>query len=146
MKGYPHHYQVSAAATEQGADVLLSSAGLESLVTAPPAEFDGPGDRWSPESLLVGSIADCLIMTFRAIARASKIEWTSLDCDVVGTLDRDQGVTRFSEYAITARWVVPAGTDLDAAERAVHKAEEKCLISNSLTGKRVLSATVEVAA
>jgi organic hydroperoxide reductase OsmC/OhrA len=144
MKAYPHHYQAAAAATAQSAEVLLSSAGLESLVTAPPIEFDGPGDRWSPETLLVGAIADCLILTFRAIARASKIDWTSLDCDVVGTLDRDQGVTRFSEYAITARLVVPAGTDLAAAEAALHKAEDKCLVSNSLSGTRTLSVVIRV--
>lgn len=145
MKGYPHQYQATAAAKQQNAEVMLSSTGLETLVTAPPVEFDGPGDRWSPESLLVGAIADCMVMTFRAIARASKINWISLDCDVVGTLDRDQGVTRFSEYAVTARLVVPAGTELAAAEAMLHKAEEKCLISNSLVGKRVLTAMVEIA-
>ena len=68
MKPYPHHYQVAASAGVEG-EVLLASAGLEPINTAPPVEFDGPGNRWSPETLLVGAIADCFILTFRAVAR-----------------------------------------------------------------------------
>ena len=52
MHPYPHHYVVTASAAPEG-DVPVSCAGLPGLVTAPPAEFDGPGDRWSPETLLV---------------------------------------------------------------------------------------------
>jgi organic hydroperoxide reductase OsmC/OhrA len=58
MHPFPHHYYVSAEGNATGA-VTLSSPGLATLESAPPVEFDGPGDRWSPETLLVGAIADC---------------------------------------------------------------------------------------
>ena len=51
MHPYPHLYTVQALAARDG-DVTLNSTGLPALATAPPAEFDGPGDRWSPETLL----------------------------------------------------------------------------------------------
>jgi len=57
MHPYPHLYTVQASASPEG-DVPLACAGLPTLTTAPPAEFDGPGDRWSPETLLVGAVAD----------------------------------------------------------------------------------------
>ena len=143
MHPYPHHYAVQAAATHEG-DVPVSSRGLPDLTTAPPAEFDGPGDRWSPETLLTAAIIDCFVLTFRAIARAGKLPWISLDCDIEGTLERDQGVSRFTGFRINARLGVPAGTDVEAAERAMHKAEAGCLISNSLLAHPELTATVTI--
>jgi peroxiredoxin-like protein len=145
MKPYPHHYQVAASAGIEG-EVLLASAGLEPLNTAPPIEFDGPGNRWSPETLLVGAIADCFILTFRAVARAAKLPWLTLDCEVEGVLDRDQGVSRFVAFTLRATLRVPPGGDHEAAEKALHKAETGCLISNSLSGKFELVTRVEVEA
>ena len=81
MHPYPHRYTVSASGSPVG-NVRVTATGLPDIQTAPPAEFDGPGDVWSPESLLCASIADCFILTFRAIARASKFEWSDLSCRV----------------------------------------------------------------
>lgn len=145
MKPYPHHYQVAASAGVEG-EVLLASAGLEPLNTAPPIEFDGPGNRWSPETLLVGAIADCFILTFRSVARAAKLPWLGLNCEVEGILDRDQGVSRFVSFTIHATLRIPAGADQEVAEKALHKAETGCLISNSLSGKFELVTRVEVEA
>ena len=134
-----------ATAGREG-EVVLDSAGLAPLNSAPPIEFDGPGDRWSPETLLIGAIADCFVLTFRAIARAGKLPWDSLDCEVEGRLERIEGVSRFTAFAVRAHLTVPAGTDAAVAQQALHKAEKTCLISNSLVGERTLSATVDVAA
>lgn len=142
MKAFPHHYQVAASAAPEG-EVVLSSTGLEDLRSAPPIEFDGPGDRWSPETLLIGAIADCFILTFRAVARASHIPWLDLNVDVVGTLEREQGNSRFTRYNLRAKLRVPAGSSFEAAERALHKAEAGCLISNSLSGSVQLDVDID---
>ena len=39
-------------------------------------------------TLLIAAVADCFILTFRAVARASRFEWISLGCTVDGVLDR----------------------------------------------------------
>ena len=54
MQELPHRYSVAAIANPEEA-VELQGGGLPSLTSAPPAEFDGPGDRWSPETLLVAA-------------------------------------------------------------------------------------------
>ena len=134
MDHYPHIYETSAHAdTEQ--DVLIKSPGLKSLSTMPPQQFGGPGDRWSPETLLVASVADCFILSFRAIARASKLDWIHLDCDADGTLDRVDNVTRFTQINLRATLTIPAGTDEHKAIRLMEKAEAVCLISNSLNAE-----------
>lgn len=145
MHPYPHLYTVHAEATPEG-DVPVTSAGLPALATAPPAEFDGPGDRWSPETLLVAAVADCFILTFRAIARGSKLAWTSLSCEVEGTLDRVERVTQFTGFRVRAALRVPQGTDEARAKRLLERAEQGCLITNSLKAKSELSLTVETVA
>ena len=131
MKPLPHHYAVTARAGAEGS-VELESAGLPALESAAPAEYDGPGDLWSPETLLVAAVGDCFCLTFRAIARASRCDWMRLTCEVEGKLDRIERVTRFVEIRIEASLVLPAGADEKAGKKLLEKAEASCLITNSL--------------
>jgi peroxiredoxin-like protein len=144
MQPLPHRYRVKGTGRIIG-DVELTTDRVTVLRSASPAEFDGPGDRWSPETLLVGAVADCFILTFRAIAKASRLSWISLDCDVTGTLDREDSVTQFTRFDMTAHLVVPAGEDAARARHALEKAERNCLISSSLKAPIALSATIEIA-
>lgn len=142
MHDLPHRYSVSASAQAEG-DVALESGGLPKLASAPPAEFDGPGDRWSPETLLLAAVADCFVLTFRAVAKASKLEWRSLVCEVEGTLDRVERVMQFTELRVRATLRVPSGTDEARAQRALERSEKGCLVTNSLKARSQLSAEVE---
>ena len=141
MRYFPHHYKVAATAGPDG-DVSLSGDGLDAIPSAPPAEFGGPGDKWSPETLLVAAVADCFILNFRAIAGASKLSWISLKCDVEGTLERKEGATKFTEFVVRATLSVPQDTKTEPAHRLLEKAEESCLITNSLSGTIHLDAVV----
>ena len=141
MQNLPHHYRVAANAAPEG-DVSLSSEKLETLPSAPPQEFGGPGDRWSPETLLVATIADCFVLTFRAIAKVSKLSWLSLRCDVEGTLERREGKTKFTQFKANATLDVPPDTNEQRAQRILEKAETGCLITNSLSSTTHLNAVV----
>lgn len=143
MTNLPHHYKVQATA-EPDSDVSLTSDGLNPIVSAPPAEFGGPGDQWSPETLLVAAVVDCFILSFRAIAKASKLSWTSLKSDVTGTLERSDGRTAFTQFVIHATLTVPKDTNEERAHRLLQKAKESCLITNSLSGTTHLEAAVLV--
>ena len=143
MQAFPHIYRVAGTTANEGA-VTLTSAGLPALQSWPPAEFGGPGDAWSPETLLVGAIADCFLLSFRAIARAGGLAWTSIRCNVDATLDRVGGVTRFTHYRLSVDLQVPSGTEAEAAQKALHKAKKTCLISNSLLADCEINAVVQV--
>jgi organic hydroperoxide reductase OsmC/OhrA len=137
MTPYPHTYTVTADAAATGL-IPLSAVGLPTLQSAPPAEFDGPGDVWSPETLLVASVADCFILTFRAVARASSFGWERLECHVDGVLARADGVTRFTRYTTHATLTLMPGADQAKAKLLLEKAEKGCLVANSLNGERHL--------
>jgi uncharacterized OsmC-like protein len=115
----------------QAADV--SSPGLPRLEVAPPSQYDGPGDRWSPEHLLLASVEACLLLTFRAVARASRVPFATLSVDTSGTVDKSDGVTRFTEIDMRARLTLPPGADHARAERAMERSKQNCLVSASLS-------------
>lgn len=143
MQQFPHHYSVVAKADTQG-DVALESERLPPISSAPPAEFDGPGDRWSPETLFVAAVADCFMLTFRGIASLSRFPWVSLECNVTGTVDRVDRVTQFTALQVQARLRVPSAANQDQARRLLAKAEETCLVTNSLKVRPHLESVVEV--
>jgi len=132
MQAFPHTYAVATTAGPTG-EVVLRSPGLEPFPTAAPAEFDGPGDRWSPETMIVGTVANCFVLTFRAIAKASQFHWARLDVDVKGTLERIDRVTRFTAFTIRATLEIPVEASEEQATRLLTKAESTCLITRSLT-------------
>lgn len=145
MHPYPHVYNAAASGRPEGT-VAVTSPGLPEITTAPPVEFDGPGDEWSPETLHCASIADCFVLSFRAIARVSKFDWSDLACRVEGVLERVDGVTLFTRYTTFATLKVPSESAADKARRLLEKAAQVCLISNSLCGKHTLVIEVVAAA
>lgn len=144
MQELPHRYVVSAAA-RQDKNVQLTSSGLEPIESAGPAEFGGPGDLWSPETLLVAAVADCYVLSFRAIARAARFDWVSISCQVEAELDRVDGVTRFTRMVEHVELVIGDISLENKARRLLDKAEHTCLITNSLTAEVNFEAQVRAA-
>ena len=122
--------------------VTAGSPALPDIVTGPPPEFDGPGGIWSPETLLCAAVADCFIHTFRSVSRAAKYSWLNLECRVEGTLERVDAQAQFTRYACFAKLTVSTDSDLAKAPSLLERAEQSCLISNSLRGIRVLETEV----
>ena len=142
MQPFPHHYSIAAKARAEG-DVSLEGEGLPAIPSAPPTEFGGPGDRWSPETLFVAAVADCFVLTFRGIAGLSRFPWSALECNVTGTVERVDRVTQYTALQVQARLTVPPGTNEDQARRLLTKAEETCLVTNSLKVHPQLESIVE---
>jgi organic hydroperoxide reductase OsmC/OhrA len=143
MQDLPHHYHVTASA-EGAANVVLSADNLPDLETAGPPEFGGPGDVWSPETLLVGAVANCFILSFRAIARTAKLDWLTLECDVEGELDKIEKLTQFTGFSVKATLTIPSGTSEKKAHTILEKAEKYCLITNSMKAGSHLEAEVVI--
>ena len=145
MHPFPHLYRVHLGIAPEG-EVSLESEGLDRIPSLPPPEWGGPGGYWSPETLLTAAVGDCVLLTFRAIAKASRFEWREASADVEGKLERAEGNSRFTEMTIRVRLVVPAGGDVARARMLMEKAEKGCLISNSLTARKHLECEVVEAA
>ena len=132
MKPLPHRYDVRLTGSPTGYAVL-STPGVPELRSAPPLDWDGPGDAWSPEHLLLAAVETCFLFTLRAVAKASKIDFLSLELAAEGTVDRQDGITRFTEIVLRPRLTVVPGTDRARAGWVLEKSEKTCLVSQSLS-------------
>lgn len=75
--------------------------------------------KLSPEDLQVMAIASCLILSFRAVARASKLEWDNLQVETNGTLNKVGRGMEFTEFHTRATLTMPAGTSREKATRVL---------------------------
>jgi organic hydroperoxide reductase OsmC/OhrA len=142
MRPLPHLYSVTSMAVPN-AHVRINSLGLSELSSEPPAEFGGPGDLWSPETLMMAAVADCFTLTFRAAAKITNLPWTRLECVAEGTVDRVDGATRFTTIHLRVSLSIPLPGDTERARRLLEKTEKGCLVANSLKAQRTLEYAVE---
>ena len=138
---FPHTYIAQASGAPTGV-ATLTSAGLPALPSAPAPQFGGAGELWSPETLLVSAIADCYILTFRAVSAAALFGWIRLECRAEGTLQELERRPQFTDFKLDATLTVPRGADTSKAKRLLTQTERACLLINSLKGRHVLEARV----
>ncbi|GAB3093744.1 OsmC family protein [Aestuariicella hydrocarbonica] len=144
MQQLPHQYKVKVEGQPEGS-LATSAKALPVIQVAPPEEFGGPGDQWSPEELLMASLADCLVLSFKSIARASRLEWSAIECESDGKLEKVGSKVQFTDVLSTVRLTIPASASQEKAEKLLHKAEETCFISNSLACETRLACEIVVA-
>ena len=74
MQKLPHTYTASAQGGGEGGLRVETEEGFQ-FECFPPSHFGGPEGVQSPEYLLSEAMASCLVLTFRAIAKASGLDW-----------------------------------------------------------------------
>lgn len=141
MQEPPHHYHVTASAEFDG-NVALKTDDVPLLITAPPQELDGPGNQWSPETLLVGAVLNGFVFTFRSISHASGLEWSNLECSVEGVQERVDGTNRFTTFTIMATLTAPSDIDTSKAQDLLDRAQAVCPIAQSLLAETHLKTDI----
>lgn len=144
MASFPHEYKVSSAGGPDGA-LAVESKGLPTLENQTPPEFGGPEGYWSPETLVTGAVASCLILTFRNLAHAQKLEWSNLEVDCNGEVDKTREGLRFTKFTIKAALTVTADADESKARAILENAKKYCLVTASLTSETQMSAEIRKA-
>ena len=132
MKPFPHRYDVRLVGGPSG-HAQLATTGAPPLFTVQPPQFDGPGDAWSPEDLLLAAVEACFLFTLRAVARNAKLEFQALEVEATGTVHRTGGVTRFTDIVLRPTITVDARTSRELVLRVLTKTEHACLVSASLS-------------
>jgi organic hydroperoxide reductase OsmC/OhrA len=127
-----HRFPVTAHLKE-GRLTEVSAAGKPDLEVATPLGFKGGVEGvWSPEELLVGSLASCFAVTFVAIAERVPVTFDVLQVDGVGHVERrTDGRVGFVSIEIDVHAEVPARSVHDT-EVASHRAKELCIVSLAL--------------
>lgn len=138
MKPFPHTYTAAASADPMGNVVSTLGNGCR-VEVAPPVEFDGVGDVWSPEELLMSSVANCLVLSFKSIARAYDLNWLHIECSADGQLEKVDRRVTFTKVHTRVTLTITSSEDESKAKRILEKAEDTCFITNSLSAETSLS-------
>jgi peroxiredoxin-like protein len=131
MTALPHRYTVELSGGPSGYG-SLETDGLPEIRIAPPQQYGGPGDAWTPEHLLLASVEACFLFTFRAVAKAAHVDFEYLELSSEGTVDRQDGRTKFTSIVLRPRIVIGSDADPERVKQLLHKAEHACLVSASL--------------
>lgn len=141
MQPLPHQYHATTHGLAEGNFSTTLTNGCELEVSA-PLNFEGPGNTWTPEEMLLGAVANCLALTFRAVAREADMNWLEIQCTTEGVLDKVDRKVRFTRISTLAQLTIAAGEDRDKAEKLLRKAEENCFVSNSLSSEKQFTTKV----
>ncbi|MBQ0713165.1 MAG: OsmC family protein [Porticoccus sp.] len=141
MKSFPHTYTATAAADPIG-NVTSSLGNGCRVEIAPPVEFDGAGDVWSPEELLMSSVASCLVLSFKSIARSYDLSWLHIECFADGQLEKVERKVKFTRVHTRVKLTITSLEDSGEAKRILEKAEDTCFITNSLSAETGFSCEI----
>ena len=116
------------------------------LEVATPPEFrHGIPGVWSPEDMLVASVASCFALTFVAVAERLGLPVLSIDVEGAGHVEkRRDGHFGFVAVEVDALIATEAGFEERAQEAAV-RAKEACIVSKALEVPVHVETTVRVA-
>lgn len=100
-------------------------------LSAAPA-FRGDGALHNPEDLLVAALSSCHFLSYAALCARSGVEVVAYEDAATGTLDRVDGVTRFTEVVLRPRVTLAPGSDAEKARALHERAHAICFIANSV--------------
>lgn len=127
-----HEYRTSTRWTERR-NGIITSPGLPALTVGAPPDFGGDEGVWSPEHFFVASAEVCIMLTFMAIAGMSKVDVAGWRSAAKGEVSKAEGKGfMFTNIEIKAEILLARSSDVEKAEHILRKAEQHCLVTQSV--------------
>jgi len=141
-----YEYEVKGRWTRDRVGMATAEDFPNSIEFAAPPEFHGEDGKWTPEHFLVAAVVSCFVVTFRAIAEMSKLEFLDLQVDTKGTLRRDEHGWHFAQITLLPEVTILREKDQELALKALKKAEHSCLVARALSVPVCMETSIKVAA
>jgi len=126
-----HRYGVRTE-WHDGRRVSLEAPGKPRLDVALPSDFkNGVPGVWTPEELLIASLATCFELTMIAVAEYRNLPLHSLRVDATGYVERKGHLYRLALLELEVHAETDAGREADL-EHIAAVAHEGCLVSNAI--------------
>ena len=143
VKSRKFNYKTTVEWKEQKKGVL-SSKGKPSFEVATPVEFLGHAGIWTPEDLFVSAVNICVMTTFLFFAEKEGIELLEYKSDADGVLEKIDNKFMFSRITLKVYISVKTQEQLSKAQELIVRAEENCLISNSIASKVTVDPVIKL--
>src|SRR4051812_11770273 len=137
-------YRVSAWWTSGRTGLAKCESSPNTIHFSEAAELGGLQGRWTPEQLLLCSLAGCFTTTFNDVARASKFEYTDLEVEIEGNVQRSRAAGfNFTEILIRPRLTIPSQEQRETGLGLLRRTKSLCMISRAITVPQTMEPTVE---
>jgi organic hydroperoxide reductase OsmC/OhrA len=137
-------YRVSAWWTSGRTGLAKCESSPNTIHFSEAAELGGLEGRWTPEQLLLCSLAGCFTTTFHEVARSAKFDFTDLEVEIEGSVRRSRATgCNFSEILIRPRLTVSSEGLREEGLALLRKTKAVCMISRAITAPQTLEPTVE---
>jgi organic hydroperoxide reductase OsmC/OhrA len=139
-----HKYRVVAWWSSGRTGLAKTDAAPNAIHFTAPPEFGGLEGRWTPESLLLCSIAGCFTTTFRAIAEYSNFEYADLEVQVEGTIQKVESGYAFTEIVIRPNLSITNESEQARGMRLLQKTKGLCLVARAISVQQVFEPHIQV--
>lgn len=137
-------FRVSAWWTSGRTGLAKCESSPNTIHFSEAAEFGGLEGRWTPEQLLLCSLAGCFTTTFHDVARAAKFEYTDLEVEIEGSVRRSRTAgSSFTEILIRPRLTVMREEQREAGLALLRRAKSMCMISRAISIPQTLEPCLE---
>lgn len=137
-------YRVSAWWTSGRTGLAKCESSPNTIHFSEAAELGGLQGRWTPEQLLLCSLAGCFTTTFHDVARSAKFEFTDLEVEIEGSVRRTRSTgCNFNEILIRPRLKVHSEDQIEAGLNLLRRTKSVCMISRAISVPQTLEPTVE---
>ncbi len=117
-------------------NAIVSADGKAVVEVSSPTVFGGDASRYSPEELLIMSLAECHMLTFLVIASKKRLRVLHYADAAEGTLAIGEfgaaGKMSMQEVVLHPRVLVARGSNLAEAKLMHEKARANCFVANSV--------------
>jgi len=127
-----HAYRVAAWWTSGRTGLAKSDSAPNAIHFTAPTEFGGLEGRWTPEELLLASIASCFSVTVRAVATRSHFDFVDLQVETRGTVRKADSGYHFSETVVHPCLTIACQENTEQGLKLLKLAENLCLVSRAL--------------
>ncbi len=137
-------YRVSAWWTSGRTGLAKCESSPNTIHFYEAAELGGLQGRWTPEQLLLCSLAGCFTTTFHEVARAAKFDFTDLEVEIEGSVRRNRNTgSNFTDILMRPRLTVQSEDLCEAGLALLRKAKAQCMISRAISAPQTLEPWVE---
>jgi organic hydroperoxide reductase OsmC/OhrA len=111
----------------------LRSTPSDPIAGSADKPFRGDPERWNPEQLLLGALAQCHLLSYLHVAVTVGVVVTAYRDSAVGTLREDgRSGGAFVDVLLRPEVTVASADMVEAATAAHARANELCFIANSV--------------
>lgn len=106
--------------------------GKPSLRGSAAAVFRGDPTLHDPEDLLVAALSACHCLSYLALCARAGVHVVTYEDETDGTMDKVDGVVRFTEVTLHPKVTIAPGSDPEKARALHERAHAICFIANSV--------------